>query len=86
MTDIVDVIDWKSNLEDTISETPPLDAAPEIEHEKLASKEHQSSEDLSLEMRIEALLFVSSAPVTVGQLATALEIPSGKAKKMLEGL
>jgi segregation and condensation protein B len=73
-------------LEDTFSETASLDASAEMEREAIAAEEHQSSEELSLEMRIEALLFVSSAPVTVGQIATALEIPTRKVSKILEGL
>jgi segregation and condensation protein B len=79
-------VNWKRILEDTISETASLDASAEMEREAIAAEQHQSSEDLSIEMRIEALLFVSSAPVTVGQIATALEIPTRKVSKILEGL
>jgi len=80
------VDDWKRNLEELISQTQPLDASPISDKDKIASKGHESSDDLTLETRIEALLFVSSAPVTVGQIAVALEVTSGKAKKILERL
>jgi segregation and condensation protein B len=41
---------------------------------------------LSLEARIEALLFVASVPVSVNQLAEALECPAGEVEKGLRWL
>lgn len=73
-------------MEDRISQTPLLDASPISDKDAIASKGYESSEDVTLETRIEALLFVSSAPVTVGQIAEALEVPSGRIKKILERL
>lgn len=52
----------------------------------MASEKHEPSGEMSLETKIEALLFVSSAPVTVGQLSTTLEIPSRRVHQILERL
>ena len=41
-----------------------------------APQEDTHSGDASLEARIEALLFVSSGPVSIGPLANALQVPS----------
>ena len=73
-------------MEDRISQTPPLDASPISDTDAITLKGYESSEDVTLETRIEALLFVSSAPVTVGQIAEALEVPSRRIKKILERL
>jgi segregation and condensation protein B len=73
-------------LEEKISDTSAIDATVENHQASLASKPNQSSEELSLEMRVEALLFVSSAPVTLRQIAVALGIPSRQVKGILEAL
>ncbi|OGO69278.1 MAG: SMC-Scp complex subunit ScpB [Chloroflexi bacterium RBG_19FT_COMBO_62_14] len=50
------------------------------------SDQTQSQEGLSLEARIEALMFVSSLPVTPGQLANALEVPDRQIDEALASL
>jgi segregation and condensation protein B len=42
--------------------------------------------DLSLEARIEALLFVSSGPVSIGQLADALQVSPRNIKQSIDSL
>lgn len=51
-----------------------------------ASQDEVESVDLSLEARIEALLFVSSGPVGISQLADALQVPSRRVKKSMDVL
>jgi segregation and condensation protein B len=73
-------------LEKNNSPTTSPESIPNSDRDVMASEEFDPSGDMSLETRIEALLFVSSAPVTVGQLSTTLEIPSRSVYKILERL
>lgn len=73
-------------MEDTKSNGPGPDTTSGHNLEALASKGREDPQDLLLENRIEALLFVSSAPVTVGQISSALEAPAGRVKNSLERL
>lgn len=50
------------------------------------TQENTSSSKISLEARLEALLFTSPAATTINQLATALETPPREVEKALEGL
>jgi segregation and condensation protein B len=50
------------------------------------TQDEVESDDFSLEARIEALLFVSSGPVSISQLADALHVPSRKVKKSMDVL
>ena len=81
-----EIIDWEGKLENNSSPTTPFESIPNSDRDGMASEERDPSGDMSLETRIEALLFVSSAPVTVGQLSTTLEIPSRRVQKILEQL
>jgi len=51
-----------------------------------SSYQISESGNSSLESRIEALLFVSSGPISVGQLADALQVPSRIVKQCIETL
>ena len=48
--------------------------------------ELDNAPELSLAAKLEALLFVAAEPVTLGQLATALEVSSAKIERGLEEL
>ncbi len=48
--------------------------------------ESQNLPELALAAQIEALLFVASEPVTIGQLATALETSSAEVERALQDL
>lgn len=51
-----------------------------------SSEKELSENDLDIEPRLEALLFVSSTPVSPGQLAAALDVPIDKIKIGLQSL
>jgi segregation and condensation protein B len=48
------------------------------------TQDEVESADLTLETRIEALLFVSSGPVSISQLADALQVPTRNVKKSMD--
>jgi segregation and condensation protein B len=68
--------------ESTQSTTNPIVSDPSMR----ASQDDLISSDASLEARIEALLFVSSGPVSIGQLANALQVPSRHVIQAMECL
>jgi segregation and condensation protein B len=51
-----------------------------------AGDDPQTVQQVSLPQRLEALLFVSSAPVTPGQLAAALQVPQNSVESALASL
>jgi segregation and condensation protein B len=53
---------------------------------ELKSEKEELSAEHVLERKVEALLFVSSAPVTAGQIAASLEVPTRQITKTLERL
>ena len=67
------------NTQDSINHNAPDD-------NKIMSDEDLDIGDISLEARIEALLFISTGPIGVGQLAEALQVSSRKVKQTLEAL
>jgi segregation and condensation protein B len=71
-------------LEESTEKDPSVETAADYStHE---AEQNQESIELTLEARVEALLFASAHPVTVGQLANALQVSSRNVKQALETL
>lgn len=68
----------------------PSDIEPTVEtaadYSTQAKDGNQEDKELTLEARLEALLFASAQPATVGQLSSALQVSSRKVKISLEAL